>query len=480
MTGAGSVEAALISSLMRGDVAVIAVPDGREWADLGGRRHRNLFLFGIASRTFVRYHELTDFPDRSTRSKIGDPMNNPPDVVYAEVRDTDPDTLDSAELDAYLRRVAELRAWCDARQVRATRRQRQLAAAGQATEPRNSLTNHGRQSSKDANAADEREAVCAAMPGFEEALGRGAVSAGHVDAIANATRNLDDEERAEFVAEADGLLADATKHGVDAFARNCRELARGIRGRNNSRSDVDELEEQRRQSKVTRWVDRQTGMHKTLIECDPVTDRQFWSAVQRERGRLRRRNQQSGTVVSWDRLTVDAVVEAMSGASGSAHGSLVVHVDVDTLTGRRHDGSLCETDSGVSVPVETARRLACEADLIPVVLGGAGVVLDEGRAKRLATPEQRIAIEAMQSTCSHPDCTVTVDDCRIHHVRPWERGGRTDLADLAPVCEPHHHLIHEGGWTLTMTADRVATWIRPDGVVYWQGSVLDRAPAQVV
>lgn len=407
-------------------------------------------------------------------------MNSPPDAVYAEVRDTDPDTLDSVELDAYLRRVAELRAWCDARQVRATRRQRQLAAEGRATEPRNSLANHGRQSSKDANAADEREAVCTAMPGFEEALDQGAVSAGHVDAVADATRNLSEAERAEFAAEADGLLADATKQGVDAFARNCRELARGIRGRNNSRSDVDELEEQRRQSKVTRWVDRRTGMHKTLIECDPVTDRQIWTAVQRERGRLRRRNQQSGATVTWDRLTVDAVVEAVSSPSGTSRGSLVVHLDVDTLTHGRHDGSLCETDSGVPIPVDTARRMACEADIIPVVLDGAGVVLDQGRAKRLATAEQRTAVEAMQTTCSHPDCTVTIDDCRIHHVRPWNQGGRTDLADLAPVCEVHHHLVHEGGWTLTMTAERVATWIRPDGQIYWQGSVLDRRLARAV
>jgi hypothetical protein len=407
---------------------------------------------------------------------IGDPMNSPPDAVYAEVRDTDPDILDSAALDAYLRRVAELRAWCDARQVRATRRQRQLAADGSATEPRNSLANHGRQSSKEAAAAAERETVCTTMPGFEEALGQGAVSAGHVDAIANATKDLTEDERAEFVAEAEGLLADAIQQGVDAFTRSCRDLARGIRAHANDRADADELEQQRRQSKISRWVDRQTGMHKTLIECDPITDRQIWAAVQRGRGRLRRRNQQSGTKVSWDRLTVDAVVEAVSSPSGNTRGSLVVHIDVGSLTDGRRPDSLCETDSGVPVPIDTARRMACDADIIPVVLDGSGVVLDQGRAKRLATTEQRTAIEAMQSTCSHPDCTVSIDDCRIHHVRPWERGGRTDLADLAPVCEVHHHLVHEGGWTFTMTPDRVATWVRPDGAVYWTGSLLDRTP----
>ena len=242
---------------------------------------------------------------------------------------------------------------------------------------------------------------------------------------------------------------------------------------------VDELEEQRKQSKISRWVDQQTGMHKTLIECDPVTDRQIWSAIQRERGRLRRRNQQNRVTVGWDRLTVDALVEAVGGPGGSSRAALVVHLDVDSLTGGRHAATMCETDSGVAVPVETARRLACEADLIPVVLDGRGVVLDQGRAKRLATAEQRTAIEAMSATCVHPDCTVSIDDCRIHHITPWEHGGRTDLSGLAPVCEPHHHLVHEGGWTLTMTADRVATWIRPDGEEYATCSTLNRTAARM-
>jgi hypothetical protein len=404
-------------------------------------------------------------------------MNSPPDAVYAEVRDTDPDVLDAEQLDAYLCRVAELRAFCDAREVRATRAQRRLAEEGRAADPRSSLSKQGRQSSKDAKAAAEREEVCTAMPGFEDALSAGDVSAGHVDAVANATRDLDGAEAAEFAAEAESLLGDARRQGVDAFAKNCRDLAKSIRSRHNSKADVDELEQQKAQSKISRWVDQTTGMHKTLIECDPVTDRQIWSAIQGSRGRLRRRNQQHDVKVSWDRLTVDALVEAVSTAgSGRARTGMVVHIDLPTLTGGRHDTTLCETDSGVPLPVDTVRRMACDADIIPVVLNGDGVVLDEGRAKRLATSEQRIAIEAMQASCSHPDCTVSIDDCRIHHLHPWQLDGRTDLADLAPVCEPHHHLIHEGGWSLTMTPDRTATWTRPDGRQHWTGTLNDRTP----
>jgi hypothetical protein len=407
-------------------------------------------------------------------------LHQPLDAVYAQVRDTDPETLDSEGLDDYLARVAELKAWCDARQVRATRRQRRLAEEGRASDPRHSLSKHGRQSSKDAKAAAEREQVCTAMPGFEDALADGAVSSGHVDAVAAATRNLDESESAEFVAESESLLGDAERQSVDVFAKNCRDLATSIRARHNARADVEELEAQRTQSKVTRWVDRTTGMHKTLIECDPLTDRQIWAAVQDARGRLRRRNQHNGVKVSWDRLTVDAIAEAITGDGNGGHGGgrggVVVHIDVATLTDGRHDNSLCETDSGTPLPVDTARRLAGEADIIPVVLNGHGVVLDEGRAKRLATREQRTAIEAMQATCSHPDCTITIDDCRIHHLTPWANGGPTNLDQLAPVCEPHHHLVHEGGWTLTMTPDRTATWTRPNGTTHWTGTLNDRHP----
>jgi hypothetical protein len=400
-------------------------------------------------------------------------MNSPP---FERVRGVDPDVLDAAELDQLNADIAACQSWLAALQVRTTRRQRQLAAEGRAADPRSSLTEHGRQSGKEANAASERETVCTSMPAVEAALGSGSISSGHVDAIVGATRNLDEETLSEFHACADELLARADGTSVDAFARSCRDLARGLKNQHRPGSDDEELERQHRESKVSRWVDRETGMHKTLIEMDPVTDRQFWSAVQRQRGLLRQRSTNRQT--SWDRLTVDAIVTAVgngAGQTGSGSGNLVVLIGLDTLVDGDRPGSMCETDSGCPIPVSTARRLACEAGLIPVVLSGDGIVLDQGRAKRLATWDQRIAIAAMHRTCVFPGCEVTVDDCRIHHVREWTREqGETNLEDLAPVCEHHHHTVHEGGWTLTMTADRVATWLRPDGIVHWTGPTVDR------
>ena len=51
---------------------------------------------------------------------------------------------------------------------------------------------------------------------------------------------------------------------VEGFERECRDLARIL-----SRDDgASRLAQQRQQRKVRRWVDRQTGMAKTLLELD--------------------------------------------------------------------------------------------------------------------------------------------------------------------------------------------------------------------
>jgi hypothetical protein len=125
------------------------------------------------------------------------------------------------------------------------------------------------------------------------------------------------------------------------------------------------------------------------------------------------------------------------------------------------------------------RQLAAEAEIIPIVLNGDGVVLDEGHAKRLATPAQRLALHAMYTTCAIPGCDVPVDECDAHHVDYYSRGGPTDLANLAPICEKngHHQQIHSGNWTVTLDPDtRHATITRPDGTLFYQGPTINRAP----
>ena len=64
----------------------------------------------------------------------------------------------------------------------------------------------------------------------------------------------------------------------------------------------------------------------------------------------------------------------------------------------------------------------------------------------------------------------------MHHIVWWTNGGPTILVNLLPLCETHHHLVHEGGWNLTMTPDRTVTWTRPDGSTWITHPSINRRP----
>ena len=398
-----------------------------------------------------------------------------PDAVFAVLRAADPEVMDRDQLAEVARQIAQLTSWVDSVRVRVTRRQRALAEQGRGEAPADLLIREGGQSVRDARTADDREKVCGALSNFEQALASGVVSAGHVDAIAGAVRDMDPVTAAEFFSHRDDLLAKAGVQSVDAFGRHCRDLARLIVAEQAVGSELSELERQRAASKITRWTDKTTGMRKTLVELDPERDKILWTAVSAALKTLRQRPEHAKT--PWAQLEVEALLAACRGGDGRERvPALIVLADIDTLRTGLHAHSICETDDGTPLPIEVIRRLACDAEIIPVVLNGRGEALAVGRSQRLATPAQRAALRAMHRTCIKPTCTIPFEDCQIHHIIPWEHGGPTDLSNLAPLCSGDHTLVHEGGWTLTMTPDRIATWTRPDGTIFHTGTTIDRAP----
>src|SRR4029077_20092743 len=97
-----------------------------------------------------------------------------------------------------------------------------------------------------------------------------------------------------------------------------------------------------------------------------------------------------------------------------------------------------------------------------VVLYAPGT-LNLGRSTRLANRAQRRALAALYPSCAIPGCEVRFVNCKVHHVIWWDHCGRTDLINLLPLCERHHHAVHDDGWLLTLTADRTLTISFPDG-----------------
>ena len=116
------------------------------------------------------------------------------------------------------------------------------------------------------------------------------------------------------------------------------------------------------------------------------------------------------------------------------------------------------------VCIETARRLACDAGIIPVVLGSRGEPLDIGRLSRTVPTGMRRALELRDGGCRFAGCDRPAHWCEAHHILFWARGGPTCLTNLVLLCRHHHAMVHEGQWHLTMHPITLEVRVRrPDG-----------------
>jgi hypothetical protein len=135
-----------------------------------------------------------------------------------------------------------------------------------------------------------------------------------------------------------------------------------------------------------------------------------------------------------------------------------VTVDYDLL---RHELGVGMLDNGQLLTPESVRRMACDARLMPAILGAAGQVLDLGRSQRTWTGAARRAVILRDRGCVFPACGRPPECCDIHHIQYWSHGGRTDLSNAALVCGFHHHLVHHTDWTLRMGGDGLPEVVPP-------------------
>ncbi len=128
--------------------------------------------------------------------------------------------------------------------------------------------------------------------------------------------------------------------------------------------------------------------------------------------------------------------------AGGVDATVVVTMTLEQLEGRLETSGITHLDTGDPLTAGHARQLACEAGIIPIVLGGRGEVLDQGRAKRFHTKAQRIAIAHRDHHCTAEGCDWPAAMCHVHHNTPWSRGGTTTVADGRLLCPRHHTYAH--------------------------------------
>jgi hypothetical protein len=165
----------------------------------------------------------------------------------------------------------------------------------------------------------------------------------------------------------------------------------------------------------------------------------------------------------------DALIEAcrrlLAGgalpATGGDRPLVVVTVPLRTL---RDAVGLGVLDDGTPISAAAARRLACDAAVLPAVLGGASQPLDLGRTRRLFTGPLRRALVLRDRGCAFSGCDRPPGWCEAHHIRHWAAGGPTTLGNGVLLCGAHHRLIERGDWEIRLAADGVPDFHPPPWV----------------
>jgi hypothetical protein len=139
-----------------------------------------------------------------------------------------------------------------------------------------------------------------------------------------------------------------------------------------------------------------------------------------------------------------------------------------------HPGPLAPTsefDHAGPIDPELARRVACDASVMRVVLAGRSEPLDVGRRTPVIPPAMRRAVIVRDRRCRFPGCDRPHTWCDAHHVVHWADGGPTAVQNLVLLCRRHHRKVHErDGFRLELLDGR-PVFRRPDGSL-----LEDRAP----
>lgn len=388
--------------------------------------------------------------------------------AVSELLATPVEACDRAGLARVLGLVRQVEGWLASVTADATRRGAELHAEGVAGDVQQALQRDAGKSKRDAREAVVRAGVLADAPVFADALAAGALSAAHVDAFGAACRQF-----AGLRERADELAIAASRTTPEEFRRHCERV-----GALDEPEEVanERFERQRRDTTVKRWRDGATGMYRLSGSFDPETGEKIWMAIDRQvEAMFHDRHPDTAPDDPLERqghLAALALAHlVVNGGVGSAGApQILVLIDHETLVDGLHEHSVVELGTGGTLPVTEVRRLACEANIIPIVLSGTGVVLDVGRAKRLATADQRRALRAMYPTCGVPGCPVPFHQTTVHHVAYWTRDqGGTDLGTQLPVCTGHHRDEHAGRISIELDPVTRAVVVRArDGTILAQ------------
>ncbi len=309
------------------------------------------------------------------------------------------------------------------------------------------LREAGRMSTRSANKVAKTAAGLVEMPKLAESLASGAITAEHA-AVAVDAANKTSAEQVD-----DELSNLAEVSSVDMFAEHSRRWVN-----RNQPDDGAELYQQQRDNRVMKHWINEDGMGVLLAELDPTSYQQVRKAINTEYDRLWRddggRDGSPDDVRTTPQRMADAFVALLTNPErrgpGTTRTQLIAVADIERLRGEDPTG-VAEIVGGEALPQTVLERLRCTAAITGVIFDGEGHPIWVGRTHRHATEAQIKAIIARDRRCRGKGCTAGPERCEIHHIKPWEQGGRTDIDSMCLACPLCHHNIHDRGYIVIKT-----------------------------
>ena len=311
------------------------------------------------------------------------------------------------------------------------------------------------------------------------ALNEGVVSLAQAEAIVAGLRKLPARlTRAQLVECQELILAHVDTLGPGELRVLAARLAEVV---DPDRSDADDAKRLAREQRIAhrdRFLRLAPDYHGSMRITGqlPVADAALLSAQLDAVMPAASTDRHTGEAPSRDARRADALVLLTQVAAGSgrlpSHGvdrpQVHITLDFDTLMSGVGEVSLLGAGGTDGLSAGEARRLACDAGLIPMVLGTASRPLDVGRTHRMFTPAIRAALIERDQGCVFPGCTAAPAVCEAHHILPWWAGGATCLANGVLLCPFHHRLVEpdplqseESQWRVHLDPVTGLPWFTP-------------------
>jgi Domain of unknown function (DUF222) len=320
------------------------------------------------------------------------------------------------------------------------------------------------------------------FPAIVTAMAAGAVSAEQAAAIVGVLKKLPESLTVEQVQAAEAMMIGfADDHGPKGLRDLARHLLDVIAPEIAEQAEAAALEAQDREARRNQYLRlRDDGDGSVTIAGKlPAADGEALRAVVEAIATSTKTGDGSWAEpgLSYEARRAQALMTLVhayhAGGHGPRHGGdrprVTVLVTYDDLLRGVAGATLLGSNTRIS-PSE-ARRLACDADILPAVLGSDSQLLDLGRSTRLFAGDLRQAIVLRDRGCVFPGCHRDPRDCDAHHITPWTAMGPTSLDNGALLCPTHHRLVepdphadpateHER-WHMRMSHDGIPEVIPP-------------------